>query len=357
MSIHGGNIVATARELGCSVNDLVDMSSNLTPLGTAPGVQEALVATFEQIAYLPETASSTLVDSFARRYGLQPAMVLAGNGTTEFIFALPRLFNHCRGLIVTPTYSDYRLACQWAGLNALDLPLDPAHGFAFDFDKLKENIQADDFVFICNPNNPTGGMISSEELYNFIKDHPDTFFLVDESYLPFVPEKSILDFPVLDNLFLLSSFSKIYGIPGLRLGFLVSSEKNIKLLQGQSKPWGVNRPAQIAGEYLIDHADDYVAEVRDFVARERPGFTTRLASLPGIEVVPGVANFILCHLQGNFNAEDLRLKMLSQRIMIRNCASFAGLDNRYFRLSLKDRSTNDYCLRELTAVLEDKSCE
>lgn len=353
MSIHGGDIVATASELGCSVNELVDMSSNLTPLGIAPGVQEALVSTFDQIAYLPETASSTLVNSFARRYGLHHSMVLAGNGTTEFIFALPRLFSHCRGLIVTPTYSDYRLACQWAGLTAQDLPLDPEQGFAFDLDKIDENVRAGDFVFICNPNNPTGGLIPSEDLYGLVKNHPDTFFLVDESYLPFVPEKSLLDYPVLPNLFLLTSFSKIYGIPGLRLGFLVSTTENIKILQGQSKPWGVNRPAQVAGEYLIDHADDYVARVREFVARQRPAFTASIANLPDIEVVPGVANFILCHLQGNLNAEDLRQKMLKRKIMIRNCASFAGLDNSYFRISLKDVETNEHCLRELTAVMVD----
>lgn len=351
MSVHGGNIVATAKALGCEVKDLIDMSSNLTPLNMVPGLREVLAQGLEQISFLPETESETLRQVFARKFSLHEEEVLAGNGTTEFIFALPHLFAGSRAIIVNPTYSDYRLACSWAKVPAMDFMLPPEQDFHLDLDRLACEFHGGELVFICNPNNPTGSLTPSRDLYDFIVSHPATSFLVDESYLPFTREKSLLHYDLPPNLFVLFSSSKIYGIPGLRLGFLGAKAANLQTMTLQRKPWGVNRMAQIAGEYLLEHADFYVEEVRRFIESERPRFVETLKKMNNIRVIHGEANFILCYLKGKMLAPELREKLLDKRIMIRNCASFAGLDEHYFRMSLKDREANAYCLQVLQDIL------
>ncbi|MFO7760038.1 MAG: pyridoxal phosphate-dependent aminotransferase [Thermodesulfobacteriota bacterium] len=351
-STHGGNIIATAMRLGCATSDLIDMSSNLTPLGIAPGVKQAIRDNLDRIAYLPESASESLLDTFAAKYGISPNQALAGNGTTEFIFALPDLFQGKRALIINPTYSDYRLACTRAGLRVDNHNLSMENGFCLDLDRLQENLQGKELVFCCNPNNPTGGLTSSRELYGFIKANPATSFFIDESYLPFTREKSLIEFDLLPNLYLLSSFSKIYGVPGLRLGFLISASHDFRQLSKVRKPWGVNTLAQVAGEFLLKNGDSYMEEVRDFVARERLHFVQSLETVPGVSVMPGKANFILSCLQGPVSVEKLQDRLLEKKIMIRNCESFESLDNHFFRISLKDQEANRYCLEAMHEILD-----
>lgn len=348
---HGGNILAVAAALDCEAAELLDMSSNLTPLGPVPGLREVLRDKLDEIAFLPEIDSETLRRVFAGKYALGFEQVLVGNGTTEFIYALPAALGLRRAVIINPTYADYFTACSWMGMEVAGFNLPAGEDFALDFSRLDTLLQGDELVFICNPNNPTGQVIQSAELLDCIARHKKSYFLVDESYLPFVREKSLLHLPLPENLFVLFSASKIYGIPGLRLGFLVATAGNMGLLAGRRKPWGVNRLAQVAGEYLLQHGDGYVESVVSFLEKERPGFAAELARLPGVEVVPGRTNFILCRLLHTINAPCLREKMLAHRILIRDCSNFAGLDDRYFRLSMKEPAQNSRCLQAMAEIL------
>ncbi|MDG4476246.1 pyridoxal phosphate-dependent aminotransferase [Thiovibrio frasassiensis] len=351
---HGGDILSMARRLGCGVGELVDLSSNLSPLGMVPGLREVLVERLPEIGFLPESGSETLVNLFAGKYGCRPEQVLAGNGTTEFIYAVPASAGCRRALIVAPTYGDYRPACEWAGIVVDFFTLTAEDDFSLDFNRLSARLAGGELVFLCNPNNPTGRVVASRELFDFILAHPASEFLIDESYLPFVNEPSLAGFPLPANLFLLCSSSKIYGIPGLRLGFLVANEEKMARFAVHRKPWGVNRMAQVAGEYLLTHGDSYVQSVRDFIGRVRPDFVARLSALPGVRVIPGAANFILCRLTGSMTAPQLREAMLLWRIMIRDCSNFSGLDDHYFRVSLQEPERNARCLAALAEILGNK---
>lgn len=352
--IHGGNIISMAKRLGCRIDELVDLSSNLTPFGMVPGLREAISGHLDEIGFLPETGSQTLRDLFAAGFDMQGEdQVLVGNGTTEFIFAVPAALHPGRAIIINPTYSDYHLACKWAGVPVSNFDLAAVTDFSIDLAKLGGVLYGGELVFICNPNNPTGALVPTGELHAFIKKHKSTLFLVDESYLPFVDEQSLLTRKSCDNLLVLSSFSKIYGIPGLRLGFLSAPGALLKKMSVQRKPWGVNRVAQIAGEFLIANGEEYADRVRKFVAEERPRVIGELKKISGIRTIDGVTNFILCHLDCKARADQLWRKMVEEKIMIRNCATFTGLDNRYFRMSLKEVDTNDKCLSVLKKAMQE----
>jgi threonine-phosphate decarboxylase len=351
---HGGDIVATAGRLGCRIADLIDMSSNLTPLGMVPGLGWLLTARLEEIAFLPETGSETLRRLCAAAWGRSADEVLVGNGTTEFIFAAPVALQPRRALIVNPTYGDYRLACEWAGVAVRSFALDPEEDFRLDLDRLAGELTGGELVFICNPNNPTGRLTPSAQLHRFIAAHPDSLFLVDESYLPFTAEPSLLSLPLLPNLLILSSYSKIYGIPGLRLGFLTASRESMARFAARRKPWGVNRLAQIAGEFLVQGGEEYRQQVLAFMAGQRPAVAAALAELPGVRVFPGAANFILARLQGRLTVPELHRRLLERyRIMIRNCGNFETLDERYFRVSIKSGAANRLFLEALSALFSE----
>jgi histidinol-phosphate/aromatic aminotransferase/cobyric acid decarboxylase-like protein len=333
---HGGDIVATAAKLGCRIAELTDLSSNLNPLGMPAGLRRLLTERLDEISYLPENGSESLRQLFAARHQRAPAEVLVGNGTTEFIFGVPQGLGVKTALIVNPTYGDYRLACDWAGLAVRSFALKPEEDFKLDFNRLALELTGGELVFICNPNNPTAVLTPTAEIHHLAGSHPKSLFLVDESYLPFTRESSLLEFPPLPNLLILSSYSKIYSIPGLRLGFLVASRENMIRLAARRRPWGVNRLAQIAGEFLLAGGEEFRQQVLAFLDEHRPAMATALAELPGVQVFPGSGNFILARLQARITVAELhQLLLYRHRIMIRNCSDFEGLTAAYFRISLK----------------------
>ncbi|MEJ2690308.1 MAG: aminotransferase class I/II-fold pyridoxal phosphate-dependent enzyme, partial [Deltaproteobacteria bacterium] len=220
-----------------------------------------------------------------------------------------------------------------------------------DLVRLEEAISHDDLVFICNPNNPTGQLIPSSSLHALAGRHPEANFVIDESYIAFCAEPSLLHLPQQENVFLLSSFSKAYGIPGLRLGFLSGSASHLDTMQKSGRPWGVNRLAQLAGLYLLRHETQFRSQLLSFVDRERMPFFLRLKDLPGVTPIMSAAHFILSRLEGPVDAKQLQQRLLDKRIMIRNCANFTGLSQRYFRVNLRQPEENDRFFTEIRTVL------
>ncbi|MEW6429019.1 MAG: aminotransferase class I/II-fold pyridoxal phosphate-dependent enzyme [Thermodesulfobacteriota bacterium] len=349
VTAHGGNILAIARQRGCRPDQLIDMSSNLTPLGPSRGLLQHLAAHLDQIGYLPETDSATLRRLFAGRHRIPEANILAGNGTTEFIYAIPASLPFRKAVIVTPTYADYFTACAWAQIPTESLAAGP--DFRLDLGALAATLKGGELVFLCNPNNPTGALTGSDTLRSFIAGHPETCFVVDESYIAFTHEPSLLDGDLPANCHLLVSYSKVYGIPGLRLGFLVSDADNIRQIGRKARPWGVNRLAQLAGEYLMEHGDAIRAEVLAAIDRERPRLMRGLAAMANLRLIPGSTHFLLCRLTSAMTAATLRERLLDHDIIIRDCANFIGLDGSYFRISLKQRAENDRLLAALATLL------
>ncbi len=348
--VHGGNILAAAQKLGIEPSELIDMSSNLTPLGVVPGLEGVYRKGFAEIGCLPDATSHSLRTAFCLKNECEVDEVIAGNGTTEFIYDLALKVESSRVVIVNPTYSDYKLGCEYGGVEWHSFLLKPPD-FKLSLDGLNDELHGDELVFICNPNNPTGTMINVESLYEFIKQRADVQFVVDESYLPFTGIPSLINFPRLANLFILCSSSKIYGIPGLRLGFMVGSHAGLAPFLSTQKPWVVNRPAQLCGEYLLLHGDAYVQEVVAYINRIKPAFVRTLDAIPDVEVVTGVTNFILCRLLAAKKVSDLEAKLLCHKIMIRDCSSFDGLGDDYFRISLQGTEQNHTCLQALQQCL------
>jgi threonine-phosphate decarboxylase len=262
---------------------------------------------------LPEPHSKSLVDAFAEKYGRKPEEVCITSGTTEAIELICRIYAGKDACLTSPTYADYGHYCYVYGLNVTDrMPADVA--------------------FICNPNNPTGLTCPREYLPDYINKFRNTLFVYDESYMPFHTDEAsqTLMGERMDNLVILRSFSKIYGLPGLRLGAVVAKPDLISLLSIMKSPWGVNSYAQASGEKLLG-VDTH--EIAVTIARQKIEFEDKLKSIGWIEPQPSDVNFILCKLHRGASY-DLFEHCLRRRVLIRDCANFAGLDDSYVRFAI-----------------------
>jgi len=355
ISGHGGNTYELAKNLGCSVDAIIDMSSNVNPLGPPPGLMAHLKEHMTQIRALPEVDARRAVERFADHYGIPPHQVLAGNGTTQLIYDLPRALETKLALIVGPTYADYHDGCRQNHAESAYWLTRKGEDFQPDVVGIENVLKPCDTVYICNPNNPTGTLVEGETLRRLSRKFPDKIFIVDESYLPFVSDSEqwslMIERP--ENVLVLHSMSKIFRIPGLRIGFVIGASEIIDRMRAYALPWSVNSLALEAVQYLLspnDAIDHFVADTRAMLDHEKKAMHQRLARIPGIRLYPSVTGFFLLQLPEPHRSEAVCRQMAQEKILIRDCANFKGLSDRFIRISLQDGARNQRCAEALEAL-------
>lgn len=354
---HGGNKQALADELGCSVQEIIDMSSNLNPLGPPDFVNRVIQENLSAIKSLPEPDALSMRKGFADYHGLHSDSVVAGNGTTWFIYTLPVALGVKRVLITGPTYSDYQDACTMNAIPFRQYYSSADQAFVPDMDYLAAKAGNADLVFICNPNNPTGVLMDKEKLTYLLDKHPATLFVVDESYLPFVEGAariSLVGETRFDNLIVLSSMSKIFRIPGLRTGFLSAPGTITQKIMAHYQPWSVNALAQEVIRYIFDHPEaiePFYEKTRIYTRDEKKYFTDQLQDMGGLELYDSAAYFILARLTNGMDSAAFCSQVGKAKLLIRDCANFKGLSNQFVRFSLKERSINLKLAGQIKAVL------
>jgi len=354
---HGGNIYELARQQGCPVGAITDMSSNVNPFGILPGLRDHLLTKVAAIESLPEADAATISALFADHCGVQAENVAAGNGSTQLLYALPRALDTRRALIVGPTYADYASACLQQGITPDYLLAAEADRFQVDLDRLSSSAQNYDTVFICNPNNPTGNMLPPEKLAQIFAATPDTVFLVDESYLPFVQEgpQSHDQYGDLPNVVRMTSMSKIFKIPGLRIGFAIARADIISRMHRFAMPWSVNSLACEAVAYILQNesaANAFLEETQSFLIRERNRILNHYDGNPHIQWYPSSTSFMLARLKGAHRAQQVCAALARHRILIRDCSNFMGLTEHHIRVSLKSTAENQRFGELLADLLE-----
>ncbi|MBS3732974.1 MAG: pyridoxal phosphate-dependent class II aminotransferase [Desulfobacterales bacterium] len=341
---HGGNIYAAASALGCRLEEITDMSANINPLGPMPGLLAHLAESIGNVCRLPEVDAASAVHAYADWQDLPAEQVIAGGGTTEFLYLLPRALRLESALVVGPAYADYADALKINRVDPEFFMCTPEHGFRPDPDRLAAAARNADAVYFCNPNNPTGRLTAPGDLAALAGALPQTLFVVDESYLPFAagPKKHTLARFDLPNTVVLHSLSKMHCIPGLRVGFCVAPAPLAQKIRQDCQPWSVSTPAQTAISYIAQNretAGAHARKTRQSLDARRRDLYASLADTPGLDLYPSHATFVLMRA-AFFTAPEIAARMLSRRILIRDCSNFRGLDEHYFRISLKDPDSN-----------------
>lgn len=352
---HGGNRIELARQLGCTPQEITDMSSNINPLGPPPGLIQYLKNHIDAVSSFPEVDSQKINERFSDFCGIDSRRVLAGNGTTQIIYSIPQVLGIDSALIVGPTYSDYEDACRLQNVKTTFVFADASTHFQVDLNQIKMHLKNVDAVFICNPNNPTGTLIPPDTLKSLYRSYPETNFIIDESYLPFVAGGEALSLRNLDsgNLIVLSSISKIFAIPGLRIGFMISAAHMIKRFKRFLQPWSVNSLAQLAVRHLMANKNDtdaFIEKTQRYIRVERRRFLATAKHISNFNLFPSTTNFLIAQLPDDFQAEDVIHQLSRDKILIRNCRNFNGLSNQFIRISLKTAGVNDMLAARLAKI-------
>jgi threonine-phosphate decarboxylase len=350
---HGGTVHAVARLLGITTGDILDFSASINPLGPPEEVRAAVMAAFDQVIHYPDSEAVELRQALARRHVLPVGQICVANGSTELIHLLPRLFPGRRALIVAPPFSEYAAALVKSGWDVQYHVLDPEEGFSLCLAKLGEQLAGGfDILVLANPGNPTGALIPREEIAGVLElcCASGTVPVLDEAFMDFCEEESALAAVVADSRgIVLRSLTKFFALPGLRLGYVVAAPDIIVRLGGLVPPWSVGTLAQAAGVAAL--ADEgYRIRTRQLIDREREFLFCALASLPALHPYPSAANYLLVRLTSGLCATTLRDKLLLQRILIRDCGNFPGLDHRFFRVAVRSRQENEKLLAALARI-------
>ncbi len=348
---HGGDVYHLARTLGLKLADLLDFSANINPLGFPPGIPAALQEALGEIVHYPDRRCLELRRELAAYHQFGDDQILMGNGSTELIYLVARALAPRQALIVAPAFSEYEHALAAARVPLAFQVTTEAHNFTLD---RPLDPKGADLVFLANPASPSGVLLAPEILVETAArlDAAGVYLLLDEAFIDFVEEaslKTLLDrFP---HLLILRSFTKFFGIPGMRLGCLLAAPELIHRLAAVQEPWSVSTLAQAMGRACLqDH--DYMARSRALVSQERQHLLAGLKALPGLQPFPSAVNYLLVKInRPDWTAASLQKALLAHKVVIRDASNFRGLDARYFRLAVRRREENQQLLAALRRLL------
>lgn len=353
---HGGNLRLLAQAAGCAPGDIVDFSASINPLGPPEWLRPVIASAISDLVHYPDPHCERFLAAAANRHGAPVEELLAGNGTSALLFALARAaagIGYERAVIAVPSYADYRTACERAGMAIDTVPLLESDGFAVNPGTLSARLGSPDskaVVFLARPNNPTGLDIPAELVRQLAHDHPECLFVADEAFGSFVQgfESMMRARPA--NVVVLLSLTKMFAVPGLRLGLLAGSPEIVRAVHAQTAPWAVNTLAQAVGaRAMTDGA--FEERSRHTATLLRKELTLGLAALPGLTVYPGAANYLFCRMDTPGVAALADHLLRKHRLAIRSCANFPGLDARYFRVAVRAEADNAQLLSAMAQVL------
>jgi len=347
---HGGLREAELRELGLRPDEVIDFSASVTPLGASPKA----VAALRQVDYsrYPDPDCTRLREAIAAHHGVTPAEVLPGNGATELIHLVVRLFvrRGQRPIVFMPTFGEFERACQTVNATPYPWHANPARGFRWNFANKAAVLRrvTPPLVYLCSPNNPTGVYPAERDVRSLAMALISGPLLLDESYISFVEEPwDSLPLMRTGRVLLLRSMTKNYGLAGLRLGYLLASPDVVNAVRRLQPEWSVSSAAQAAGvAALADH--EHLERGREVVRAGKAVLRVGLTRL-GIPFHEGAANFILIQVG---NATAVRAALLRQGLAVRDCTSF-GLPQ-YIRVGVRRPEECERLVQALARVLEER---
>jgi len=346
----GKPISELAREMGLNEADIVKLASNENPLGISPKAQMAMEDAMADIARYPDGNSFGLRDAVSQKFNVHPNQIVFGNGSNDILELSARAFLQAgdEAIFSQHGFAVYPLVTQAVGAKGIEVP---AIQFAHDLDGFLAAITPDTkIMFIANPNNPTGTLIAKSLLHAFLQRVPANILVVlDEAYDEYLsaPDKSeaidwLSTFP---NLIISRTFSKAYGLAGLRIGFGLMHANVADILNRVRQPFNVNSLAQVAAIASLQD-DDFVA--RSYAANQAGmmQLTQGLTGL-GLEFIPSYANFISVKVP---NASAVNQSLLKNGVIVRPVANYEMPD--YLRVSVGLFDENQRFLAVLEEILQ-----
>ncbi|MGB3367273.1 MAG: threonine-phosphate decarboxylase [Acidaminobacteraceae bacterium] len=353
---HGGNIYKINREYGIIETDIIDFSANINPLGMSELGKAAYINALNMVVNYPDPEYIKLKDSISNYHNIRSDNLFIGNGAIEMIYKTFDYIKPGAALVIAPTFVEYERALNRIGVIPDFYILKEEDNFIVNIEQLKSHAANYDLIVICSPNNPTGKLVEKEKIVEFLRfveeNNLECKLFLDEAFIDFISEEeSMIDkIHEYKNLFILRSATKFFAIPGLRIGYLISSNKNLRnFYENQHIPWSINT---VAEEVLIASLSDkdYIERTVSINRSSRIYLYEELSRMHDLKVYQSKGSYILFKLLKNV---DLRALLLDKSILIRSCGNYIGLDNSYYRVAVKSHEQNVILVKAIEEVLSN----
>ena len=351
-SVHGADINSAVELYGLEADKIIDFSSNINPF-IVESMDKIVAAGVENLQKYPDIKYRRLRKNIADYLRVDDSQVIPGNGATEIIYLLMRNLSG-RLAIINPTFSEYRKGAEIAGLSVVDFVMDWKKDFKLDLDEIYRRKDEFDSIFICNPNNPDGSVREIKKLLEFAEKE-GKLLIVDETFIEFADsekDRSLVNMVEKSkNLFIIRAVTKFFGIPGIRLGYGISSNRELlQKMYDEKEPWTINSFADSASDFIFKE-EEYIRKSKEYFSKERVCMINEINKIDGIKAFNSDANFILVRFE-NRNVLDVKENLLKRAgLLIRDASNFIGLDSSFARVAIKNHEQNTVLVDALRSVL------
>lgn len=354
---HGANLYNLSEKYGFSKDEFLDFSSNINPFGTSPLAKEYVINNINMVSVYPDPEYTSLKKSISSYCNCNEDNMVLGSGATELISSFINTIHPKKALLISPSYSEYEKELRKNNCEIIKYFSKESNDFKIDSVELINFINKDnyDLIIICNPNNPTGFTFSKYEIETIL-NNTNAFLMVDETYIEFTNTNFYSSTQLVDkydNLFVIRGTSKFFSTPGIRLGYGLISNNNIKnKINDNLDLWNINIIASAMGEIMFTDKN-YITKCVTTMLNERNYLYDSLCKFKSLKVYESKGNFILCKLKDkSMTAHDLREKLIPKKIIIRDCESFDGLNEYFFRICILTPQDNRYLINCLEEILD-----
>ncbi len=358
---HGGDVWKISEQFRIPINQVIDFSVPINPLGAPKKALRTIRQHLNLINNYPDPNHKWLIEALSNYARVKPNNIIVGNGSTELIYLFTEVFGQSgyEAVIPIPTFGEYKIATMRVGGRPIFLRCDKAKNFRLNFEELENAISKKSrIIYLCNPNSPTGVFYEKEDVLRIVQLAAEKNILVflDEDYLDFVDDNkrySMAEYITrYGNLFILRSLTKFFALAGLRIGFGIASPEVVEAIEKAKMPWSVNSLAMFAATEAIKD-DGFIKRSRLLISRSKRHLEKMLQDLPWLRVYPSETNFFLVEItKGPLTSTQLKDRLASKGLLIRDCMDFDGLNNRFFRVSVNKPEENRKLMENLKSSLK-----
>ena len=348
---HGANPHYLYEKLGLEMpKNIIDFSANINPLGPPPILLDKWEELFQTVHLYPDPFASRLKEKISELHGVHPKQLLIGNGAAEIISLLGRILAGKKVLLLQPAFSEYEEVCR---INACAIShhyLAAENDWELSPSVLEKEISKMDAVFLCNPNNPTGTFYPKQIIEEMlvICEQNNCYLILDEAFYDFVQDYEDM-VPLLkqySKLIILRSLTKMYSIPGIRLGYVFASKQVIEQLQHFQSQWSINGIALQVGELLIDQ-EEFQQKTQTFVQIEKKKLYNFFIKEQFMHS-ESAANYYLLRDPLFIDQKELLTFLLNNGIIARHTYNYPSLEGKWLRFAVKSKEENQQLQGVLT---------
>ncbi|MBI3313112.1 MAG: pyridoxal phosphate-dependent class II aminotransferase [Candidatus Omnitrophica bacterium] len=352
--MHGGDFKNFSRKFGKPENEILDFSSNINPYGIPNSVALLYPKLMAELENYPDPKAEDMRREIARHFPVFPENVIAANGSLAVLALAIQTLAPRRAVLIEPCFSEYRELLNQRGTEVRNVLLREGDQFEFRLPEILNTLRGTDLIVIGHPNSPTGTALKREELLELISEarRQNVFVIVDEAFSDWTPEISVAS-EIKDNSYFLvaKSLTKFYALAGIRSGFGLGARRLIEKMQSRQEMWSCNRLAQRLSIAALQDME-FRRKSFEWFREESVVFAEKINGLREFRAYPSLANFFLVKILPPLIKNETALTALPdflgrKGIYVREVVDYTGLDNSYFRASVRLRHENEVLIEAL----------